>query len=98
MLSISSEELQDLLHAQLASTSLSTFDSLVCELAFLFLELEDSLFDGVFDGDLVDYHVDLLGQAVNAVDGLLFYELGSVRFMFNSGNLRSSQDSKKAQE
>ena len=42
------------------------------------MQLEDAFFDGVGDGDFVDYDVDFLGEAVDAVDGLFFDELGGV--------------------
>ena len=80
MLGISSEQLQDFLHAQFTSANLATFDSLVGEFAFLFLEIEDSLFDGVLNGYFVDNDVDLLGQAVHAIDSLFFDELGWFSF------------------
>lgn len=69
---------------------------MVGELALLFLEVENSLFDTVFDGDFVDYYVDFLGEAVDAVDGLFFDELGfiskgSVRCEGFDGDLRDSR-------
>jgi hypothetical protein len=39
------------------------------------LQLEDALFDAVVDGEAVDGYVDGLVEAVDAVDGLFFYEL-----------------------
>lgn len=83
VLRVAAEELHDLLHAQLARAAvLTAFDGLVGELALLFLQLEDALFDGVGDGDFVDYDVDFLGEAVDAVDGLFFDELGGVSVLF----------------
>lgn len=76
MLCIAPEELENLLHAQLSGTSLTTtFNGLVSKLTLLFLEGEDSLFDGVGDGDFVNYYVDFLGETMDAVDGLFFDEL-----------------------
>ena len=75
MLRIATEQLQDLLHAELACAALAAFDGLVGEFAFLFLEVEDTFFDRVFDGDFVDDYVGFLGEAVDAVDGLFFDEL-----------------------
>jgi hypothetical protein len=75
MFGISSEQLQDLLHPQLASTTLSTFKSLICELPLLFLEIQDPLFNRVFDCDFIDNYVDFLGETVNSVDCLFFNEL-----------------------
>lgn len=76
ILRIAAEELHDLLHAQLARAAvLAALDGLVGELALLFLQLENALFDGVGDGDFVDYDVDFLCEAVDAVDGLFFDEL-----------------------
>jgi hypothetical protein len=75
MFGISSEQLQDLLHPQLACTTLSTFKSLVCELPLLFLKIENSLFNGVFDCDFIDYYVYFLGETVDSVDCLFFDEL-----------------------
>lgn len=77
VLRIAAEELHDLLHAQLTHAAvLAALDGLVGELALLLLKLEDALFDRVGDGDFVDYDVDFLGEAVDAVDSLLFDELG----------------------
>lgn len=78
MLRIATEQLQDLLHAELACAALAALDGLVGELAFLFLEIEDPLFDGVFDGDFVDDYVGFLGEAVDAVDSLFFDELWGI--------------------
>lgn len=80
MLSIPTEQLHDFFHAKLACILvLATFNGLFGEFAFLFLQFEDTLFDAVGDCDLVDYYADLLGQAVDAVDGLFFYKLGDVK-------------------
>jgi hypothetical protein len=73
-----SKQLQNLLHAKLACTALATFDGLIGELALLFLEVENSLFDAVFDSDLVDYYVDLLGKTMYSIDGLLFDKLAGL--------------------
>ena len=76
MLSIAAEERQYLLHAKLASTSLTTaLDSLICEFSFLLLQVQDPLFDRVFDSDLINDDIDFLGQAMDSVDGLLLDEL-----------------------
>jgi hypothetical protein len=39
------------------------------------LEIENTLFDGVLDGNLVDFDVDCLVEAMDTVDSLFFYEL-----------------------
>jgi hypothetical protein len=76
ILRIATKQLHNLLHAQLAhSAVLAALNGLVGELALLLLQLEDALFDRVGDGDFVDYDVDFLGEAVDAVDGLFFDEL-----------------------
>jgi hypothetical protein len=75
MFGISSEQLQDLLHPQLARTALSAFKSLVCELPLLFLKIEDSLFNGVFDCDFIDNYVDFLSETVDSIDCLFLDEL-----------------------
>jgi hypothetical protein len=93
-LCIATEKLQDLLHAQLARAAVfAALDGLVGELALLLLQLEDALFDRVGDGDLVDYDVCLLREAVNAVDSLLFDELWgvSVCLMLSDVGKRSRQ-------
>lgn len=96
VLRIATEELHDLLHAQLASAAvLAALDGLVGELALLLLQLEDALFDGVGDGDFVDYDVDFLGEAVDAVDGLFFDELWgwvSVCFLLGEVRIRKVED------
>jgi hypothetical protein len=48
---------------------------LVRQLSLLLLQLQDPLLDAVFDGDFVNDDVCFLREAVNAVDGLFFYEL-----------------------
>lgn len=73
MFRIPSEKTHDIVHAQL--THRLTLDRGIGQFALLVLELDDALLDGVFDGQLVDDHVDGLVQAVDAVDGLFFDEL-----------------------
>jgi hypothetical protein len=76
VLGIPPKQLQDLLHTQFTSIGLSTaLDRLISQFAFLFLEVENPFFDGVFYGDFVDYDVFLLREAVDAVDSLFFDEL-----------------------
>ena len=73
---VPSKELQDLFHTELADVLFgATFNGLVCELALLFLEFEDALFDGGDDGDFVDDDVFFLGEAVDTINGLFFNEL-----------------------
>lgn len=79
MLSIPPKQLQDLLHAQLPSATLSTLNRLIGKLALLFLQVQDPLLDAVLYGDFVDDYVDFLGEAMDAVDCLFFYELWIVR-------------------
>lgn len=75
MLGIVSEQLEHILHRQLGRRGLA-LDRRVRELAFLFLQIQDALLNGIFDGELVDDDVLCLVQPVYAVDGLFFYELG----------------------
>lgn len=70
------EQLDDFVEAKLESALTGgSFDGLLGEEAFLFLELENTFFDGVGDGELVDDDVDGLGEAVDSVYGLFFNEL-----------------------
>lgn len=68
---------------------------------FLFLEFEDTLFDGVGDGEFVDDYVDGLSETVDTVDGLFFDELGgafvSMMLVIEEKYSGNSQDSKTAQ-
>jgi len=62
------------------------------------LKVKDSLFDGVFNRDFVDYYVDFLRQAMDSIDSLFFYKLEGVKegaLGWNSGG--NLQDSRKAQ-
>lgn len=80
MLGISSEQLHNFLHTEFACIVLRTaFNSLVGKFSFLFLQGENTLFHGFLDGDFVDNNVDLLGEAMDSVDGLFFHKLGHVR-------------------
>jgi hypothetical protein len=69
-----SEQSQDIRHGKFRS-ALSALKSRLSQLAFHILELEDALFDGIGNGEFVDYNVARLVQAVNAVDGLFFDKL-----------------------
>jgi hypothetical protein len=95
--------LQDLFHTELTDVRLgTTFNGLVCQFALLLLEFEDALLDGVLDCDFVDYDVGLLGEAVDAIDGLFFDELCNKSVINilegqNPPKFRYSQDSRKAQ-
>ena len=73
MLGIPSEEVQDILQAQLRNGF--AFDGGLGQLALFLLEVEDALFDAVGDSYLVNHHVDGLVEAVDAIDGLFFDEL-----------------------
>lgn len=83
MLRISLEKLQNLLHTKLAGSTLATFDRLIGKLALLLLEIQDTLFDAVFDGDFVNDDVNFLGEAVHTIDGLFFYELRAVSLSYS---------------
>ena len=72
-LGISTEEIQDIFHAELADGF--AFDGGLGQGAFFVLEGEDALFDGVGDGEFVDGDIHGLVEAVDAVDGLFFDEL-----------------------
>lgn len=70
------EQLNDFVEAELESALTGgPFDGLLGEEALLFLKLENTFFDGVGDGELVDDDVDGLGEAVDSVYGLFFNEL-----------------------
>lgn len=70
------EQLDDFVEAELESAlTRGSFDGLLGEEALLFLELENTFFDGVGDGELVDDDVDGLGEAVDSVYGLFFNKL-----------------------
>ena len=73
MLSITLEESQDILHRQPAN-ALAAFYGCLGELAFAFLELNDSLLHAVTNGQPEHLHVDRLVESVNAVDRLLLHE------------------------
>lgn len=73
------EQIDDFVDAQFERALLgAAFDSLLGEEALLLLEGEDTVFDGVGDGELVDDDVDGLGETVDTVYGLLFDELWEV--------------------
>lgn len=56
------EELHELVEAELEGFLLhAAFDGLFGEEAFFVLQVEDALFDGLGDGELVDDYVDGLG-------------------------------------
>jgi hypothetical protein len=74
MLRLASEQIQDILHRQLADRF--AFDGRFGELPFFLLQGEDAGFDGAGDGEFVDDDVGGLVEAVDAVDGLVFDELG----------------------
>lgn len=70
------EQINDFVDAQLERALFgAAFDGLLGEEALLFLQGEDTVFDGVGDGELVDDDVDGLGETVDTVNGLLFDEL-----------------------
>jgi hypothetical protein len=71
-----SEQINDFVDAQLESALFSAaFDGLLGEEALLFLECEDTFFDGLCDGELVDDDVDGLSETVDSVNGLFFDKL-----------------------
>lgn len=73
---IAAEEVHDLLEAELQDVLLhASLNSRLREKALLLLQGEDTLFNGLLDGDFVDDDVDLLRQAMNTIDGLLLDEL-----------------------
>lgn len=75
MLGIFAEEVENISHAQLAHCLAATFDGRVGEFSFLRLELQNSLLDGVGDGQTVNDDILRLVQTMNAVNGLLFDKL-----------------------
>jgi hypothetical protein len=60
VLSVFMEEAHELLHAKFASSTLTTFNSLVRQFALLFLKVQNTFFNGVFDGNFVDNNINLL--------------------------------------
>lgn len=73
--SVAAEKIQDIAHRELAHRRFA-LDGGFCELAFFVLEGEDAGFDGAGDGEFVDGDVAGLVEAVDAVNGLVFDELG----------------------
>lgn len=70
------EQVNDFVDAQLErALSGAAFDGLLGEEALLLLEGEDTVFDGVSDGELVDDDVNGLCEPVDTVNGLLFDKL-----------------------
>lgn len=70
------EQINDFVDAQLErALPGAAFDGLLGEEAFLLLEGEDTVFDGVSDGEFVDDNVDGLRETMDTVNGLLFDEL-----------------------
>ena len=73
-LGVPSEQRHHVVHGELAGGGFA-LDGDVGELALAVLQVENALFDGVFDDHPVDFDVDGLVEAVDAVDCLLFDEL-----------------------
>jgi hypothetical protein len=71
---ITLEQCQNVFHGEFAD-SLAAFNGCIGEFTLCFLQLEDTLFDAVVDGEAVDCDIDRLVEAMDSVDGLLFYEL-----------------------
>lgn len=93
------EQIHEFVEAELEAALLhATLNGLLGEEAFLVLEFEDTLLDGVGDGEFVDCYVDCLGEAVDTVDGLfldkLLLPLAYESSVTEGG--RNLQDSKKA--
>ncbi|KXT13604.1 hypothetical protein AC579_9772 [Pseudocercospora musae] len=74
VLCIMLEQAQNVLHGQVTHTLSTAFDGSVGELSFLFLKLEDALFNGLANGESEDFDVDCLIETMDAVDGLFFDE------------------------
>jgi hypothetical protein len=68
------EQRQDILHAKLADC-LAAHDDGVSELALRLLQLKDTFFDAVVNGEAIYDNVDRLIEAVETVDGLFFDKL-----------------------
>lgn len=79
VLSLALEEVEDVLHGELAD-GFAAFDSRLGEFTLRFLQLKDALFDAVVDREAVDGHVDGLVEAVDTVDCLFFDELVDVSY------------------
>lgn len=82
------EQGEHVVHAELAHC-LAALERRGGELALCLLQVQDALFDAVVDGEAVDGYVDGLVEAVDAVDGLFFYELFLLVLarVFNTGGL-----------
>jgi hypothetical protein len=74
ILALAAKQGHHILHSKILDR-LPAFDSCVGELTLRFLQLEDTLFDGVVDGEAVHGYVDGLVETVDAVDCLFFDEL-----------------------
>ena len=70
------KQINDFVEPQLQRALFGTsLNGLLGEEPLLVLQVEDAFFHGLLDGELVDDYVDGLGEAVDAVDGLLLDEL-----------------------
>lgn len=74
ILGLAFEKVEDILHTQFPD-SFTALNSSLGQLAFGFLEFENTLFDRVVDAEAVYGDVDGLVEAVDAVDGLFLDEL-----------------------
>lgn len=73
-LGVAAKECHHVAHCQFTGCRLA-LDCHVGELAFAFLKVDDSLFHGSLDDELVDFDIDGLVESMDTVDGLLFHEL-----------------------
>lgn len=94
MLSVLMEETHEFLHSKLTGTTLTTLNSLVGQFTLLFLKVQNTFFNGIFDGDLVNNNIDLLSETMDSVNSLLLNELGNVKvspYWKGKGCLRDSR-------
>lgn len=73
-LGIAAKERHHVAHRQFTGSRLA-LDCHVGELAFAFLEVDDSLFHSPLNDELVDLDIDSLVESMDTVDGLLFHKL-----------------------
>jgi hypothetical protein len=78
------EELQHFLEAEFANSL--ALDGSFCQFSFGILQIQDALFDRVFDGHLVHDDVDCLVESMDSINGLLFDKL-----LYDQKKLENSQ-------
>jgi hypothetical protein len=79
VLSVTTEEGHEILHAQLAHR-LAAFNRSISECAFCFLKVKNTFFDRARNGEAIYNNVDCLIQAMDTVYSLFLYKLVIVSF------------------